>query len=358
MIDWAHAGWMMVLGFLFSLGLTGLARFYALRRGLLDRPNQRSSHLVETPRGGGIAFVLTYLILLAYLPSAADGYGDSLHIALLWGGGLVVMIGFIDDHRHVPAMVRFIVHLIAAALAVFLLPMPALELWPGLSLQAGWLNLLYIIALVWLLNLYNFMDGIDGIASLQGISVLCGAVMIVVFNQATPGVAQWMLLLAACVLGFLLWNWPPAKIFMGDAGSGFIGYALGVFALYTATLHLISLWSWLILLGLFVVDASWTLVVRVLNGEKWYQPHAKHAYQHLARQRQSVYAARGLEVEHCRALAHRSVVLRGLLVNLLWLYPLAWLAALYPPYGLLLSLIALVPLVILVRRLRAGLDQP
>jgi Fuc2NAc and GlcNAc transferase len=356
MIDGFHTGWMMALGFLFSLGLTGLARFYALRRGLMDRPNQRSSHQVETPRGGGIAFVLTYLSYLVYLLSGADGLDDSPHLALLLGGGLVVMIGFIDDHRHVPATVRFIVHLVAAAVAVILLPMPAVDLWPGITLQGIWLNLLYVIALVWLLNLYNFMDGIDGIASLQGISVLCGAVLILTFNQSTIGVAQWMLMLAACVAGFLSWNWPPAKIFMGDAGSGFIGYALGVFALYSATLHPISLWSWLILLGLFVVDASWTLVVRVLNGEKWYQPHARHAYQHLARQRQSVYVARGLEVGRCRAFAHRSVILQGLLINLLWLFPLAWFAALYPAYGLALTLIALTPLVILVRRLRAGQD--
>jgi Fuc2NAc and GlcNAc transferase len=357
-IDGFHTGWLIALGFFCTLGLTGLVRRYALRRGLMDRPNQRSSHLVETPRGGGIAFVFTYLVLLIYLLSGADGPGDKPHLALLLGGGLVALIGFIDDHRHVPAIVRFIVHLVAAAVAVTLIPMPVLDLWPGVSLEGVWLNLLYVIALVWLLNLYNFMDGIDGIASLQGISVLCAGVVILTINHAAAEVSQWMLILAGCVVGFLSWNWPPAKIFMGDAGSGFIGYALGVFALYSAALYPISLWSWLILLGLFVVDASWTLGVRVLNGEKWYQPHAKHAYQHLARQRQSVYIARGFEVQRSRALAHRLVILRGLLVNLLWLLPLAWLASAFPAYGLLLTLMAFIPLVMLVSHLRAGRDQP
>ncbi|MEW7984313.1 MAG: glycosyltransferase family 4 protein [Candidatus Thiodiazotropha sp.] len=357
MAEWLHAFWMMALSFSLSLGLTGLARSYALRRGLMDRPNNRSSHLVETPRGGGIAFVLVYLALLAGVMISSlstDDLDHKLHLTLLLGGGLVVAIGYIDDHRHVSAMVRFTVHLIAAVIAVTLLRMPAIDLWPGLSLEGWWLDALMVIGLVWLLNLYNFMDGIDGIASLQGIAVLCGAALLLMLNHAGSEATAWLLILAACLAGFLVWNWPPAKIFMGDAGSGFIGYALGVFALYTANAYPISLWSWLILLGLFVVDATWTLGVRMAHGEKWYRPHAKHAYQHLARQRQSLSIDRGLSAEHSRSLAHRWVILQGLLINLLWLLPLAWLAALFPGYGLLLTLIAFVPLVILVRLLGAG----
>ncbi|MFI0376703.1 MAG: glycosyltransferase family 4 protein [Candidatus Thiodiazotropha sp.] len=357
MAEWLHAFWMMALSFSLSLGLTGLARSYALRRGLMDRPNNRSSHLVETPRGGGIAFVLVYLALLAGVMISSlstDDLDHKLHLTLLLGGGLVVAIGYIDDHRHVSAMVRFTVHLIAAVIAVTLLRMPAIDLWPGLSLEGWWLDALMVIGLVWLLNLYNFMDGIDGIASLQGIAVLCGAALLLMLNHAGSEATAWLLILAACLAGFLVWNWPPAKIFMGDAGSGFIGYALGVFALYTANAYPISLWSWLILLGLFVVDATWTLGVRMAHGEKWYRPHAKHAYQHLARQRQPLSIDRGLSAEHSRSLAHRWVILQGLLINLLWLLPLAWLAALFPGYGLLLTLIAFVPLVILVRLLGAG----
>jgi Fuc2NAc and GlcNAc transferase len=325
----------------------------------MDRPNSRSSHLVETPRGGGIAFVSVYLALLTWsmlFSSSVDAQAGQLHLTLLLGGGLVVVIGFIDDHRHVSAMMRFIVHLIAAVIAVTLLRMPGIELWPGLSLEGWWLNGVIVIGLVWLLNLYNFMDGIDGIASLQGITVLCGAVLIMMFNLAGSEASEWLLMLSACIAGFLLWNWPPAKIFMGDAASGFIGYALGVFALYTASAYPVSFWSWLILLGLFVVDATWTLSVRIMNGEKWYQPHAKHAYQHLARRRQTLYVGKGISAERSRALAHQWVILHSLLINLLWLLPLAWLAALYPGYGLLFTLIAFLPLVILVRTVGAGLD--
>ncbi|MEW8355206.1 MAG: glycosyltransferase family 4 protein [Candidatus Thiodiazotropha sp.] len=351
--------WVMLLGFLLSLVMTGVARAYALRRGLIDRPNLRSSHMVETPRGGGIAFVLVYLGALAWLmlaPAEGGGQGDRLSLTLLLGGGLVVVIGFIDDHRNVTPLLRLVIHLIAAVIALTLLDMPGIELWPGLTAAGWWLKIVAVIGLVWLLNLYNFMDGIDGIASLQGITVLTGAVLLLALNRSGLEATTPLLLLAACIAGFMLWNWPPAKIFMGDAGSGFIGYALGVFALHTAKAYPISLWSWLILLGLFVVDASWTLGVRMAKGEKWYQPHAKHAYQHLARRRQSIYIARGETQERSRSLAHRWVILRGLAVNLLWLLPLAWLAAIFPGYGLALTLLAYLPLLIQVRAVGAGCD--
>ncbi len=351
--------WVIILGFLLSLGLTGVARSYALRRGLMDRPNNRSSHLVVTPRGGGIAFVAVYLALalwMLFVSPAAIEHDDSLLLTLLSGGGLVAIIGFVDDHRHLSAAVRFSFHLIAAASAVVLLGMPRVEVWPGLALQGWVFNIVFVLGLVWLLNLYNFMDGIDGIASLQGITVLCAAASILLFGQSGMQSAFLLLALAACVAGFLLWNWPPARIFMGDGGSGFIGYALGVFALYTAGAYSITLWSWLILMGLFVADATWTLMIRISNGDKWYQPHAKHAYQHLARRRQSSYILRGMSPQRSRARAHRWVILLCLWINLLWLCPLAWSAAVWPGYGMPIALLAYLPLIVMVRRLGGGRD--
>ncbi|MES9992459.1 MAG: glycosyltransferase family 4 protein [Candidatus Thiodiazotropha sp.] len=351
--------WTILLGFVLSILMTGVARVYALRRGLLDRPNLRSSHMVETPRGGGIAFVMIYLLVAAWLMldhSDVADQSDRLYLTLLLGGGLVVFIGFVDDHRNVHPLLRFIIHLIAALIALAILEMPDVVLWPGLSLSGWWMNALILIGLVWLLNLYNFMDGIDGIASLQGITVLFTVVLILAFNQTRLESLEPLLILAACIAGFLLWNWPPARIFMGDAGSGFIGYALGVSALYTANAYPISLWSWMILLGLFVVDATWTLSVRMLNGEKWYHPHAKHAYQHLARRRQSIYIDRGLPPDRSRSLAHRWVILQGLAINLVWLLPLGWLATVVPGYGFALTLIAYLPLFFLVKSVGAGRD--
>jgi Fuc2NAc and GlcNAc transferase len=358
MMETGRLGYLLIgLVFLLSALLTWLLRHYALRRGLVDKPTSRSSHIMETPRGGGLAFVLIYMGLLLWAQcfslSRLHSF-EPLALSLLSGGALVALIGFIDDHRDLSAKLRFLVHLVAAALAVWVLGTPPVSLGDWLIPQGWWLNLLFVLALVWLLNLYNFMDGIDGIASMQAITVLAGASAILLLNQSEPHIVVWLLLLASGVAGFLFWNWPPAKIFMGDAASGFLGFSFGVFACYSPQYHPIALWSWLILLGLFVVDASWTLGVRVMNGEKWYQPHAKHAYQILTRQRQARLAGQGLTPEQARAGAHRWVVMLGLAINVFWLTPMAWFASVYPGYGWLLVVTAFLPLIIAQWRLGAG----
>ena len=353
--------WIQLAGLtlIFSVLLTWLLRHYALQRGLMDSPSARSSHLMATPRGGGLAFVLVYLGLLLWAklfdPQLLQGI-EPLAKVLLIGGGLVALIGFIDDHRDLSARFRFTVHLLAAIVAVGLIGTPAVSFGPWLTVEGWWLGVLFVPLLVWLLNLYNFMDGIDGIASLQAISVLCSASLILLLNQSDSQIVLWQSLLCFGVAGFLLWNWPPAKIFMGDAASGFLGFSLGVFACFTAQHFAIDFWSWVILLGLFVADASWTLMRRMLNGEKWYLPHAKHAYQILARQRLAQFQADGLSAEKARAKAHRWVVLTGLLINLGWLTPLAWLASEYSGSGALLAVLAYLPLVYLEWRVGAGTD--
>ncbi|MCU7904619.1 MAG: glycosyltransferase family 4 protein [Candidatus Thiodiazotropha sp. (ex Epidulcina cf. delphinae)] len=320
----------------------------------MDRPNSRSAHTIATPRGGGVAFVLVYLSALIgsfFFPLDGVRLAEEFLVALLFGGGLVALIGFIDDHRHLPARLRFPVHVAAAVVAVWVLGVPPITIATWIATDGWWLRVLFVVALAWLLNLYNFMDGIDGIAGLQAIAVLCEGAAILMLNQSALEAAYWLLLPASAVAGFLLWNWPPAKIFMGDAASGFIGFSLGVFALYTANHYPISIWSWLILLGVFAVDATWTLGVRVLRGERWYEAHADHAYQILARRRQALNDDAGMPIEQARAEAHKWVVLRMLLINLFWLLPLAWLASVAPSYGWLLTLIAFLPLSLLAWRL-------
>jgi Fuc2NAc and GlcNAc transferase len=343
--------------FLLSMFLTAWLRRYALHRGLLDRPNARSSHLQVTPRGGGLSFVLVYLLLMLLdLVSPLPGLTplSPLFLTLLPGAGLVALIGFIDDHRDLPAKIRILVHLAAAVWALWVLGPPPVVIFGWLAPEGWWLNLLAVLALVWLLNLYNFMDGIDGIASLEAVSVLLGASLIMLLNRGAPEQVAWLLFLATAVTGFLLWNWPPAKIFMGDAASGFLGFSLGVFACYTAQGESITLWSWVILLGLFVVDASWTLVMRMRRGEVWYKPHAQHAYQIQAREAQALFLAKGLEPQLARARAHQRVVLHGTAINLLWLTPMAICASRWPEAGFAFTILGLVPLVVRVWRLGAG----
>ena len=227
--------WLLSGVVLVSAALTWLLRSYALHRGMLDHPNQRSSHTVATPRGGGLAIVVAYLGVLGwgYLYGLIEA---QLLCAFLVAGGLVAAIGYLDDHGHVPARWRILVHFMAAALALFwiggLPPVP----FGDYLLDTGWLR--YPVAavfLVWMLNLYNFMDGIDGIAGGEAVCVAGGAVAIYLLRSSSApwdqGLPFLMLALIAACIGFLWWNWPPAKIFMGDVGSSFIGFVLGVFAL-------------------------------------------------------------------------------------------------------------------------------
>lgn len=328
-----------------SLFMTGALRRYALARSLMDIPNARSSHSVPTPRGGGVAIVVAFLVTLPVLTWANMLSWDVMW-ALLGAGTGVAVIGFLDDHGHIPARWRLLGHFTAAIWALFWLGgLPPLSLF-GMTLDLGWIgHALAAVYLVWLLNLYNFMDGIDGIASVEAICVcLGGALLYAVLGFA--GSLQspvWVtpLLLAVAVAGFLFWNFPPARIFMGDAGSGFLGITLGILSLQAAWAAPQLLWSWLILLGVFVLDATWTLIRRLLRGEKAHEAHRSHAYQYASRQFGN----------------HLPVTLAVLGINLLWLLPIALWVGLGELDGVLGLLIAYFPLVLLAMKFKAGRQE-
>ncbi|MFU8789192.1 MAG: MraY family glycosyltransferase [Methylobacter sp.] len=321
-----------------SWALTGFLRRYALAGNLIDMPNERSSHSVPTPRGGGVAIVLSFLAILLVLN--AGGWLSNPHGLALWGaGGAVAVTGFLDDHRHIAARWRLTVHFAAAVWGLYWLGgLPPLVAFDTV-LDLGWLG--YVgaaVYIVWLLNLYNFMDGIDGLAGVEAITACCSAA--VWTWLVVPGSNAWLLpvLLAAAVFGFLIWNFPPARIFMGDAGSGFLGIMLALLSLQSAGLASRLLWVWLILLGVFIVDASATLCRRVVRGEAFYEAHCNHAYQ---------YASRYFG-------AHRPVTLAVCAINMLWLTPIAGLVALAALDGLLGLVAAYLPLLWLAYRYKAG----
>lgn len=329
--------WLLIAVAIASFLLTAVIRRYALARSLMDIPNARSSHTVPTPRGGGVAIVLTFLPALLALWQ--QGWATGSQVLALGGAGLLVaIVGFVDDHGHIPARWRLLGHFAAAlGLLIGLGGAPSLTV-AGIPVHSAWLLLpLLAVYLVWLLNLYNFMDGIDGIAGLEALSV-CAAMCVV---YAMGGHSQAMaapLLLAAAVLGFLVWNFPPAKIFMGDAGSGFLGLTLGGLSLQGAWLDGHYFWAWVIVLGVFIVDATVTLLRRLLAGEKVYEAHRSHAYQHAARR-----FGRHLPVTLCTAA-----------VTLCWLLPMALCVTWLGLDGALATLIAYVPLVALALKFRAG----
>jgi Fuc2NAc and GlcNAc transferase len=322
-----------------SLALTGLARSYAVRRQLVDVPNSRSSHARPVPRGGGIGFVVTFSAALVAL--AAVGLVPlEPAVAILGAGAAVAAIGFADDHGHVSVKARVAVHALAAVWVLYWLRVEP-EAAVGAADWPGWLGgLLAVLFVVWLLNLYNFMDGIDGLASIEAVTAAAGGAWLAF--AVVPGSDLWLLplFLAAAVAGFLFWNMPPARIFMGDVGSGFLGVCLAAFALHSLTFAPALFWSWTILLGVFIVDATLTLLKRIAHGRTFYEAHRSHAYQHAARR-----------------FGHMRVSVAVGLLNILWLLPIAWLAAtgrLAGPVGLA---VAYLPLLAAALYFRAGSES-
>lgn len=329
--------WIFLFALLASVLLTGLLRRYALAASLLDIPNARSSHSLPTPRGGGVAIVIVFLSGIIAL-SLSGLLATSTLWALLGAGAWIAVVGFIDDHQHIPARWRLLAHFIGAIWGLFWLGLPTLVLF-GMDLT----TLGYVLAafyLVWMLNLYNFMDGIDGLASIEAITVCAGGVLLLVLGTDTASHYSLILLIGA-VAGFLVWNFPPAKIFMGDAGSGFLGITLGLFSIHAAHLSPSFFCSWLILLGVFIVDATWTLIRRFLRGEKVYEAHRSHAYQFASRHYSS----------------HKTVSLAVAALNVFWLLPLALWVGLGNLNGALGLSIAYLPLLLLAIKFNAGLAE-
>ncbi len=324
-----------------SVVLTGLVRRYALKCGLLDIPNSRSSHSVPTPRGGGIGVVCAFAVFVLVL-----GLTGQLHwrdiLAIGPPAVAVAIIGLLDDRKSLSPTVRFCVHLLAAACYLgvsgiiyeFNLPMVG---------NQHWLVFAFLLfGLVWLLNLFNFMDGIDGIV---GTEVVFLCVSLIVLSYGTKGgfgATALALVLGTSCAGFLAWNWPPAKIFLGDVGSGFLGLTIGMVALQFGRSSGVVFWVPLILVAAFLTDATWTLLRRMLRGGKWLTAHRSHAYQRLSR----------------RWGDHRLVVLGLLGVNIFWLFPAALLAQREPRYAWLVTLVAYLPLICTVGLAGAGSPEP
>lgn len=275
---WVWAG----AGVAASWILTGGVRRYALARAILDVPNQRSSHSVPTPRGGGAAIAavcLAGIALAAALGAVPVGYG----VALAGGGAMIAAIGWIDDHRGISPLARAGTHFLAAAWALFWIGgLPELRVGSQVVPLGVFGPVLAAFAIVWCTNLYNFMDGIDGIAAGEAVAV-GGIGGVLLLASGHPGLAAVAFAIAAASGGFLAWNWAPAKIFMGDVGSGLLGFLFGTLAVASERAGGVPLLVWVLLLGVFVFDATATLLRRVVRGERWYDAHRSHAYQRAVR---------------------------------------------------------------------------
>ena len=271
----------ILMGFAVAVIGTGLMRQYALQRNLVDVPNSRSSHSSPTPRGGGVAIVTAFfasLLALDYL-----GFIDSRVLgALLVGGGATALVGFIDDRANLRVSVRIGVHLLATIWVLIELgdiPERVLANW---GLHGVWIgDLAVLLILIWATNLFNFMDGIDGLAGSEAVFVGGAGALLNWYHGGMPGLTAAMLSLAAACVGFLRWNWPPARIFMGDVGSGFLGFTLAVLGFASSQHGAMAIEVWAILSGVFLVDATVTLLSRIVRGDRWFEAHRLHAYQIL-----------------------------------------------------------------------------
>jgi UDP-N-acetylmuramyl pentapeptide phosphotransferase/UDP-N-acetylglucosamine-1-phosphate transferase len=300
-------------GLILSLVVTSLALVYARRRGLLDLPGKRRSHTQATPRGGGIGVVAA--AVLAGLPSwyALDPAASPVRVgAIALAVVAVALIGWRDDHAPLSVLPRLTVHVIAALLVVAagLAPGP----WPGVL---GWMALLPLtVVLVGFINAHNFMDGIDGILGQQGLFVMLGYGLLAI-EAGQAGLAAFAFASAAGCLGFLFFNFPPARVFMGDVGSGALGLALGAVAALLVQRNPARFWGCLILPSAFLVDSGLTLARRVFGGQRWYAPHRQHLYQWLVRVNWS----------------HARTDVAYMTWNLVMVAPLAWLAVRWPARG-------------------------
>lgn len=327
-----------------SFALTWGLRIYALKNNVIDVPNQRSSHSVPTPRGGGVAIVISFLIGIVVF-SALGFVPVSQMLSLFIAGVVTAVVGFLDDHGHIAARWRLLMHFLAAASGLYFLgQFPVIDLF-GYPLSAGWLGMIFgLVYLAWMLNLYNFMDGINGLASMEAIMFALLSGLLIMFSvpdgMETSQFAI-MALLGCAALGFIFWNFPTAKIFMGDAGSGFLGITIGLIVLHVALLDSKLFLAEICLLGVFIVDATVTLLRRLIGGKKVYEAHASHTYQILARKFGS----------------HKPVTLGAFVINVVWLFPVAMLIATGSVTGVIGVLIAWLPLIVLAYRFGAGVKD-
>jgi len=314
---------LFTLLFLLSWALTYVVKEIAIKKALVDIPNDRSSHAVPTPHGGGIAIALSWFVGICYLFSA-DQIESDLFYAFM-AGAVIALVSYLDDLYELNPKVRFMVQLSVALLGLwFLGGLKVLDF--GLFTLENPIitNTIAVIAIIWFINLYNFLDGIDGYAGSE--ALFLGAAGFVFFGDTH------FLVLMASVLGFLIWNWHKAKIFMGDVGSTLLGYNIAIFTIYYANQDPLSLWIWVILFGLFWFDATLTLYRRYKNKEQLSVAHKKHAYQRLTQ---------------C-GWKHSKVVIYSMAVNAI-LFLFAWLAMKNSSLTLVLFSISVIFLYLVLR---------
>lgn len=316
---------------------TRVVERWAPQLGLIHAPNSRSSHTKPTPRGGGVAIAVA--VTLAATILALAGASSLWSLAILTS--LIAALGFADDLHDLSPALRFPIQAIVFAALLWITgSLPAIPLPLGLTLTGPPLMAVLLLVGLWWLNLFNFMDGIDGIAGSQAILLLAGGAIIWWSADPAAGYSPMFaaaIASAAATSGFLFRNWPPARIFMGDAGSNALALVIFAIALSNIVNGQVGYQPWLTLPAVFVTDATITLLRRLSRGEKPWHAHRRHAYQRLA-----------------RLWGHRRATLLYGGLTALWAFPLALAAQHLPQWGWWLTLLTYIPLIALALRAGAG----
>jgi Fuc2NAc and GlcNAc transferase len=310
---------------------------------LLDKPNHRSSHFQPTPSGGGIGLALAGALTGLFTAWQANWVLGAMVLAI---SIVLALVSFLDDLRPMRASLRLGIQAAMGACLLFLLGgLPEIERFLDAYISRSLIYVMLLLVVVWWINLFNFMDGIDGLAGSQAIFMLvAGALLLTWLNPAILGspLWLWMLCIVGATSGFLVLNWSPAKIFMGDVGSIYLSFMILSLALLSIRNDWIPVLSglamWAILGAAFVADATVTLFVRMLTGQRWYEAHRDHAYQRLSR----------------RLGHHKPVTILFLAVNCGWLLPLAMACIFLPQWSAVWLAVAYLPLILAVLLLGGG----
>lgn len=282
----------LALVFVLSFVLTYIVIVIARKHAIMDVPNERSSHTIPTPRGGGLALAIAWFAGLSWFYFNGK-IEQNLFFALLCGI-IISGVSFIDDIINLKALPRLIIQSIATIMALYFIGgLHKIDLGFAVIENAILLSVMAFFAIIWFINLYNFIDGIDGYAATEAIFV-CAAMFLLIGNEI-------LLILCFAVLGFLPWNWQKAKIFMGDVGSTLLGFNIAIFAVYFQNTNESSIMIWIIITTLFWFDATLTIFRRLVRKEKLSQAHRKHAYQRIVQ----------------AGFSHQKTVLCGMLINVL-----------------------------------------
>ena len=325
--------WFPLIAFLLSFLGIYLLKKYALQLNLVAIPNERSLHNKVIPRGGGVIIAIIFLAfnLVFYI----SGQMKTAEFLALFGGGLIMSVtSFLDDILELKASIRFLIQFLAVGWGLYWVGgIPSIAFFEGLSGLYVIANGIAVVLLVWFINAFNFMDGIDGMAT-SGATFFSLSVGGYFLWQGIEPYGSLLIILAACSLAFLYFNWPPAKMFLGDSGSTFFGYFFGVILIITVKNSSLSIWTWLIILAYFITDTTTTTFLRLCLVKRWYLPHRSHAYQNLARVLDN----------------HKFVTSLITGINVFYLLPLAYLSIEYQQYGWLGFLASVIPIFVFVLR--------